>query len=375
MGHALVLLGLGQADRARASLVAVAARTANLADPSLYPTETEGAIELLSAALRGFPDRSALLRTQGHLLWKAGRFGAAVRRFQEILRRDSQDADALVMVARGLAAQGQISEALTAADGALRLAPGSAQAHAARGEILMDLGHRDAAIEELTRAADGLPRDGRLLARLGQACAERERLDCARRFFSYAVLRDGSNAEAHLGLALLHHREGERERAWLEYNRAMELSPGNSMIYQSAAQWADQEGRRSQAHQLLAEAALAARTERAHAARTSVAGRGAKAVRVALAELGRAPGCDGACRRALARLPEGPRHLAAAHLALRLGRRAEAEAEVARLAARLRPRQLWGSDPAVIETRGRTARGTSYVLRTVVPIVPDERFR
>lgn len=372
MAHALVLLATGNKASAAASLRAVAARQPNLLAPSLYPTPKAGVVDLLGAVLRDFPGKAQLQRTQGHLLWKAGRILPACRHFQSVLDSFSAaDPDALAMMARCKMALGDTSKALELVGRALERAPGSAQALAVRGEILLEQGKAERAVKDLRKAADSLPKDSRLLTRLAEACTAAEQPGCAQTFFRYAFRRDRNNAAACFGLALHHQQAKETEQALSAFGRATTLDPGNPRYYRAAASFAHLVGQRQKARRWLAEArhaqAVARRFKRA-VARTTQTCRNARLLEQ---QLQTAPACSAACRKTLVRLPRAPRAFAELHLA---AKRKQGQSAAESLLPSLRPRDLLIGDPVEFQKKERTAGGQAYVLRTFFPCVPPWRF-
>jgi tetratricopeptide (TPR) repeat protein len=376
MGHALLLLEAKQAERAAASLLVAAAATPDLLDPSLFPSPVEGAVDLLAPLFRRLPARGKLVRTQGHLLWRAGKVLAAQRVFRELLGLDADDADALQMLARTQLALGEEEAAAASFDKALRLAPDMPQARAGRGELLMERKEAARAVEELRHAADSLPRDGALLQRLAEACVAAEKPDCARRFFGYALVRDRRLAGAHFGLALLEQQAGETAKAREHLRQAIALEPGGARYYQAAAQLESTAGDRAQARRFQAEARRAAGSEAEHRRRVDAARQEARRQVAALRELARSPRCDStSCRTAVARLAEPPRAFLQAHLALKQGDRSRAAELLRVVLSRLHARSLFLADPTQIETAGSTSAGRRYVLRSTTPLVPSTRLR
>jgi tetratricopeptide (TPR) repeat protein len=376
IGQAILLRSLGRREAARAALLAVAEREPFLLSPVLYPTPVEGAIELLGPLLRGFPEPAALERTQAHLLWRAGRPAAALRRFERLASSPSgkRDGDLLQMLARALAACGRPEEALAVAERALAVAPGSPQALAARGEILLEQGKPSRAVADLRRAADALPRDGRLLARMAQACSEAERADCAERFYRHALNRDPRLATAHLGLALLLERSAPT-RARDSFRRAIALDPSNRRAYQAAAQFARvQKDRRWAGELAVAERRIAPAVDRHRRqveASLKLAGLG-EGLRIELARDARCAAAS--CRALLQRLPPTARLHAQAGIAWRAGRLAEATRLATEVVDRLSPALLQG-DPATVETRGEASRELRFQLRSPLPALPASRFK
>jgi tetratricopeptide (TPR) repeat protein len=374
MAHALVLLASGNRAAAATSLAAVAAHQPNLLAPSLYPTPKEGVVDLLGAVLRDFPSKAQLRRTQGHLLWKAGRILPACRHFQVVLDKlSAADPDALAMMARCKMALGDKTAALELAGRALERAPSSAQALAVRGEILLEQGQAERAVKDLRKAADALPKDSQLLTRLAQACTAAEQPRCAQTFFKHAFRRDRNNAAACFGMALHHQQAKENDQALAAFGRAMALDPGNPRYYRAAASFAHLVGERKKARRWLAEArhaqAVARRFKRTVHRTTQIC------IRARLLEeqlqTATAPACPATCRRALGRLPRTARTFAELHL---VARRQAAIARAESLLPSLRPAQLLNRDPLELHKKERTVGGQAYVLRTFLPCVPPWRF-
>lgn len=370
MGHALILAAQGKRGPAAESLLKVAARQPNLLDPSLYPTPVMGAVQLLGVILTGFPDAVAVLRTRGHLQWRAGNTLEALKRFREVLRKRSRDADALQMSARCLAALGKHRRALQMASRALEIEPELGHARATRGVLLLEQGKPREAAADLQRAANALPRDSRVLTRLAMAYARSEKPDLARKYFEYALLRDGKNAEAHFGLALLLQQAGATKKASTLFDRALALAPGNSRFSKGAAHLASVKGDRKAAARLLARARRAARTEQQLERRVRRA-RGKIALQVqALDALARSPVCARVCRFAVHKAPPTPRRLLQAHLRLKAKPGAVSAAFVRPLLVRLKLKQLLLSDPTRLQQQGKLRNATSYTLSQTLPLVP-----
>jgi aspartate beta-hydroxylase len=376
MGHAIVARALGRGKQARDSLLEVAAREPNLLDPALYPTPAQGAVELLAKLLRRFPVPLQVERTRAHLLARAGRVLAALAAFRALLQKIPGDADALQMSARCLALLGRKKQALALADQALTRAPGMAQARLTRGEILLLLGQTERAVDDLRRAADGLPREAPVLARLAQACAEAEQLACARKYFRYAVGRDPNLAAAHLGLALIQ-QQGKgipAEGVWARFVRAIELNPGSSRAYRAAAHFAGLQGWKKRVARMSAAARNAARVERRLARKVKRARQQSQRQGQNLDLLRPDGTCDAACGRVLARQKSTWVRFLRAHLALRQGRRQAGISLLRPLAGRLKT-SLLSSDPATVKQRGRSTLGPTYVLVQTLPMVPGAAFR
>lgn len=375
MGHALLLAARGQRAAAAESLRRVAAVEPNLLSPSLYPGPTQGAVELMAVLLRRLPDRTQLLRTQGHLLWRSGRPLAALSRFRDLLKLRAGDADALQMSAKCLATLGRQKQALALASQAIKRQPGQGAAWATRGEILLDQGQALRAVADLKKAVNVLPRDSRLLTRLGLACAAAEDHRCAYRYFQYALRRDGRNAEAHFGLASQLQHQGKLGNAKKLFNKAMDLDPANPRFYKGAAHLASVNKQPRLATRLLAEARAAQRSENKLKQLVKREMRVIKLQSAALDAVTASTGCAARCRAAVSKLPVKLRSFVRAYLASRSVKTPVNKRALQGILGPGSAARLLGGDATVMEISGRTLASKSYRLRKVLPMVRLSAFR
>jgi len=373
VAQAMLLRAAGKPGPARKALARVCAATPNLLDPSLYPTAAEGAVDLLAPMLRRFPHRYQLARTRAHLLWRAGRSFRAHGEFAALARKgQTDDGELLAMLARAQHRLGLKERALVTSNKAAARAPDSGKVRATRGELLLAAGQPARGVADLKVAADRLPRDGQILLAAAQACQEAEDAACARRFFKYALVRDASLAAAHFGLALLRQQGGKNEAAARGFERALALDPGNPRYYRAAAQLAALQKQGRRAAKLLASARRAGKLEKKLLA---AAKRGQKSRRAMLSWLSRlAAGTAG--KKVPAAIGGAARACAAAHLA----HQAEGAPPIhpARMGAVLRAlrwERLLRTDPTVLELKGRTTSGKTYVLKKRYVLVPFDALR
>lgn len=128
---------------------------------------------VLESAVAGGGERGALWRLLGRLQQRDGRHEAALASFREAVGRDENDAVAWLGSAESLLALGRDpGRALAAAERAVALDPGLADAHGARGGALMKLGRREAAIDAWWRAVELDDDAARWRRRLGEALDE-----------------------------------------------------------------------------------------------------------------------------------------------------------------------------------------------------------
>jgi len=329
-------------------------------------------VQLMGRLLRRFPARLQVLRTEGHLLWQAHRIHAAGVRFQQILDQQSGDSDALTMLARCEAAMGRTAAALKLANRALVRAPGSPQALAARGEILLALGQSRRAVPDLQKAVDGLPRDARLLAQLARACTDAEQPACAHKFFTYALRRQPSLTAAAFGLALQLQQQGKLDQAEASFRRALKGIP-EGRYYRAAASLAHQRGDGKQARAWLAEAARADRVRRVFEGVSKPMARLTSRLREL--ELATRPTCAARCRKLSWGLPVVMRDYLQLHLAAKAGQTGRAKNLAAQILPHLTTRRLLLENPVVYEIKGRTGDGRTYALRMAFPFVPAFRLQ
>ena len=181
--HARALFRSGAASRAIALLEASVKADPDdsdayvaLADLYADAGRVDEGVRLLDRARERFPKESSVPFQQGSILEKADRFADAERAFQKALELDPDHADALNYLGYMLAERGQrLDEAVRFVTRALELDPDNPSyldslgwAHFKRGDFAQ-------AEQNLTRAAEALPRNaviqdhlGDLLARLGR---------------------------------------------------------------------------------------------------------------------------------------------------------------------------------------------------------------
>lgn len=374
MAEALVSKGTG-GPGAIDALLEVARRWANLADPRLYPTPTEAAVELLGALVADMPDSREVQRTQGYLYWQLGRVVQAQERFFRLLERREGDPDALQMLARCAARLGRPRDGLTLARSALAAAPDHAMAQGTYGELLLELGQAKAAVPFLRRAADARPTESRLLLLLGQACYESHDLRCAEAFFGYASRRDEGLGPAHLGLALVRQQLQDVKGSEEALERVYALDPLDPQAYELGAHAARLRGD----HRLMQERLAAARLRRSSFERLR---RSSDRARDDVVRLGEAltrcscqPRCrvfDRRCARASARLRPLVRAFFRAHQALQAQRDGAARAALRVVLAGLDPRRLLGGDPCLAK-RIIAYRGKRRVVPELMPFVMFEK--
>ena len=126
----------------------------------------------------GAPATAAECRAAGNTLAEAGRFGAALRRFDAAAALAPDDADVQELRAQALLGLGRDFEAAAAADAALALRPNWRDAYVTRARALLNFGELEGA-RDAFRAARAVADDAEVRAEAAAVdalVAERARL-------------------------------------------------------------------------------------------------------------------------------------------------------------------------------------------------------
>ena len=130
-----------------------------------------------------------------------------------VTTRDPTDADAEIHLAAALRAIGRFDEAGSAAEKALAIQPGSAEALMEFGRARIAAGQGFYAIDPLNRAAAAAPRDWRPHSLLGVAMEQVKRTQDARAEYDRALQLSPDNPAVLSNLALLDAAQGDRTAA------------------------------------------------------------------------------------------------------------------------------------------------------------------
>jgi tetratricopeptide (TPR) repeat protein len=130
-----------------------------------------------------------------------------------------------IMLGNLLAAQGRLPEAIEHYGEALRVRPGSAEAHNGLGAALAEQGRWEDAVPHYLEALRLRPGFAEAHSNLGNAYSQLDRFPEAEREFAEALRARPSLALAHanLGLALL--RQGKADEAFEAFSEALRLEP------------------------------------------------------------------------------------------------------------------------------------------------------
>ena len=158
----------------RASVHYLVRASANFFDHELFPSPSQGAIDLLEDILSGYSDRTMVDRTRMHLYWRIGRVLPAMRLASKLVSANTDDGNAMITLAQCEHALGHHRKATQTAERAVAINP-NARALATLGDIFMERNAPNRSMlargaQLLVRAADLDPQNGPLLLRAAQAC-------------------------------------------------------------------------------------------------------------------------------------------------------------------------------------------------------------
>jgi len=195
-------------------------------------------------ALRLDDGNTQALIGQGRALSCQGAYPAAIAAFQSALEVDPQNVDALVHLANAYQYQyqddsaaysGRLADALDTIRRAEAIAPNKASVQNTKGIVLFQLGNLAEARTTLERAADLAASDqdldnlekSTLQVNLGRVYRDTGELELAQQAFRRAVVLDPTSAAAHNNLGDMAFRLGDCSTAEYELAQAVNLDPSN----------------------------------------------------------------------------------------------------------------------------------------------------
>jgi len=182
-----------------------------------------------AAALR--PDDPETQLAYGNALLSAGGAADAVRHYRQLLDRWPRKAAAWSNLAEALRNQGDNEGALAAADEAVALLPGLANAHLGRGNALLALGRVIEAEAAYGRALAAEPGLAAAEASLGAALLKRGKSDAAAAAARRAIAAQPHLAEAHFVLGCALRSEDDQEGAIIAFEAAVGLAPRHARAW------------------------------------------------------------------------------------------------------------------------------------------------
>jgi len=149
----------------------------------------------------------------------------------QALEADPDLLEARVALGRLWMAKGDPARAAEVLGGSLKLWPGSPASLVGLAEALRDLGRKGEALVALREAAARCPGDDRVLAALGQACAEADDVGGAREAWTRAAQMNRTNVDAWRGAAWAAARSGDELEMHRALDRAIELDPDGTRAW------------------------------------------------------------------------------------------------------------------------------------------------
>jgi tetratricopeptide (TPR) repeat protein len=195
--------------------------------------ETAGARLQIAAA--GRPDDAYVNYLLGLALWKAGHPIEAEEALARSASINGGSIKTWINLARVRMERKDSAGALEAADEALVLDPGSADALHQRGRALAGTGRRDEALETLQQARTAAPDNGYIANTVGHLLLTMGRVDEALPHLEAARDRLPGVAFVRNNLGVAYERKGDLERAVEEYRAAVEAGDSDGKASASLA--------------------------------------------------------------------------------------------------------------------------------------------
>jgi Tfp pilus assembly protein PilF len=183
----------------------------------------------------GGPQGSAEHRAQlerGEALLREGRGAEARREFDDLVRRDPRDFEALTGRGRAFAAQGKADPALKDFAAALAIQPGYAVALNARGNLYVALNKAELAVPDFDRALSDNPKDDVVLYNRGVALKMLGKPDAALRDFDAVLRLTPGDPLTLVGKADAYRQLGDLLLARSFYDAALAADPRNAVALQ-----------------------------------------------------------------------------------------------------------------------------------------------
>ena len=195
----------------------------------------EGASTQLQIVTDNRPNDAYAHYLFGLALWKTGHLDEAESALTTSSTLDGQKPKCWINLARVRMQKDDFSGALQAADQALTLDPGSADALHQRGRALAGERRNDEALEALTQARTADPENGYIANTLGHFLLTAGRVDEAVPHLEAARDRLPEVAFVRNNLGVAYERQGDLDRAVEEYRAAVEAGDSDGKAGQSLA--------------------------------------------------------------------------------------------------------------------------------------------
>jgi tetratricopeptide (TPR) repeat protein len=161
----------------------------------------------------------------GLALERQGRLEEALASYDQAIKRQPDDFQALSNRGNVLKALGRIDEALASYDQALAINPHCAEALHGRGGQLQELGRTGEALADYNSALALNPDNASVLIDRGTALGEMDRLGEAMESYDRALLLEPADAEVLVSRGNILQRMNRLDEALVSYDRALELNP------------------------------------------------------------------------------------------------------------------------------------------------------
>ncbi len=167
----------------------------------------------------------AALLKRALALHQQGALAEAAALYQDLLRQDPVQPDALHLLGVLVGQAGQADAGIALIQRAIKVRPHSPDYHGNLANLLQAAGRMELALASARRAAELDPRHAGLQVNLGNLALALDLPEEAASAFARALALDARSAEAHLGLGALSSRRGEVAAAEAAWQRSLELRP------------------------------------------------------------------------------------------------------------------------------------------------------
>ena len=185
--------------------------------------------------------------TKGNAALEDGRCDDAVLAFNECIKREPNDADALYGRGRALDEMGRYRSAIADFTKAIEFVPTDADAYCGRGRALDELGRHRMAIADFTKAIGCDPNDAAAYCGRGRALDELGRHRLAIADFTMAIGIDPNDVDAYCDRGYALDELGGYSEAIADFSTAIELDPKDAEAYDGRGAILDGLGRHQEA--------------------------------------------------------------------------------------------------------------------------------